>query len=153
MSDMHPPLPDMPERAAPVPLTAKGTPRLRDPRPGEGRPDFVPTGQQRQFVTVWRGIGTSPAAIARLLGISHVTLRKHFPMELEHGLEKVVATMGSKIVKLGLAGNVQAATFYLKNHGGPAWIEKQRLEHTGADGAPLDPPNLVINFMVMPTLP
>lgn len=131
-------------------MTTRGTPRLRTLRPGEGRPPFVPTTAQRQLVTVWRGTGIAPDDIARQIGISPHTLRKHFPDELDHGLTTLVSKMSAKVVTKALAGDGQMLKFYLTNFGGDAWKEKKQLEMTGKNGVPLDPPNLVVSFMALP---
>ena len=140
-----------PERKASVPMTAHGTPRVRLPRANEGRPTFEPTAAQRQTVTVWRGTGIAPADIARQIGVSLATLNKHFADEMAHGKSVVVSRISAQVVKKALAGDNSMIIFYLKNHGGEAWKDKQRLEHTGPDGTPLEPPNLVISFLAIPS--
>lgn len=144
--DVLPPTPETPDHGA---MTTRGTPRLRDLRPGEGRPPFVPTASQRQLVTVWRGTGIAPDDIARQIGISPQTLRKHFPDELEHGQTTLVSKMSAKVVSMALAGNPAMLKFYLASFGGDAWKDKKQLEMTGKDGAPLDPPNLIVSFMAL----
>ncbi len=57
-------------------------------RHGEGRPQFVPTEQDRQIVESHTIIGTEQAEIVRCLSqkITVSTLRKHFKAELATGL-------------------------------------------------------------------
>lgn len=144
----------MDELESMVPATAArtklGSLRARRPYKGEGRPSFVPTPQQRQFVEVWRATGIAPDDIARQLEISPNTLRKHFETELEHGQQKIVGKMGAKVVSQGLAGNINAAKFYLANFGGGRWTDKSKVELSGPDGAALSPPNLIISFPSLP---
>lgn len=138
MPDLTLPEDDAPEEFASGPTNAKGNPRRRETRVNEGRPSFEPTDAHRHTVTVWRGIGVDPPDIARQIGCSENTLYKHFREEMEHGLTTLRTKMGSKIVSLGLDGNVQALVFYLKNHGGPGWEDKQRHQHSGPDGKPIE---------------
>ena len=48
-----------------------------------GKPSFKPTRKDRSLVTEMASCGTPQEAIARAVGISHVTLRKHFRPELD----------------------------------------------------------------------
>ena len=121
--------------------------RPGEPRPPRGQPAFQPTKEQRQMVLVFRSCGIEPAVIAQQIGIDEKTLRKHFAEEMAHGKATIVSRVGAQIVKQALAGNLRAAEFYLKNHGGDAWRDKQRHEHSGVDGAPLVPPVLNVTFM------
>lgn len=144
----------MDELEAMVPATAArtklGTLRVRRAYKGEGRPAYVPTPQQRQFVERWRATGIAPDDIARQLEISPATLRKYFDVELAHGQEKIVGQMGAQVVKQGLAGNINAAKFYLANFGGGRWTDKSKVELSGPNGTALAPPNLVISFPLLP---
>jgi hypothetical protein len=54
------------------------------PRSG-GRPEYRPTIEARQTVEQMRFVGESEDVIARALGISTPTLRKHFKEELADG--------------------------------------------------------------------
>jgi len=52
-----------------------------------GRPEFKPTGPQRDRVKMLRADGWRTERIARDLGIDPGTLQKHFAEELEHGAD------------------------------------------------------------------
>lgn len=107
-----------------------------------GRPAFQPSKENRNLVTVLRGAGTAPEVIARLLKISERTLYAHFPDELAHGKAEVVARIGSSLVQKALKGDNSSAQYYLSRNGGAAWADKQKIEHSGPDGAVL--PSVVI---------
>lgn len=152
MPDMILPDASMPERKATVPMTAHGKPRVREPRANEGRPTFIPSAAQRQMVLVWRGTGIAPADIARQVGVSLATLNKHFHEEMAHGMTTIISKMSAKVVTKALGGDGAMLKFYLANFGGDLWKEKKQLELTGKDGAPLDPPNLIVSFLPMPAI-
>ena len=120
------------------------------PKPKTGRPFYVPTKEGRQMVTVFRSVGLPIPEIAYQLKIDARTLFKYYREEMANGKSTIVSRIGGQVVKLALAGNLPAAIFYLKNHGGEAWKDKARLELTGPEGAPLQPPNLVLRLMPMP---
>ena len=52
-----------------------------------GRPEFKPTGVQRDRVMRLRADGWSQERIARQIGVDVGTLNKHFAGELEHGAD------------------------------------------------------------------
>ena len=145
----------MPELAAALaPMSAKtklGKLRARRPYKGEGRPSFVPTPQQRQFVMVWRGTGIAPSDIARQIGISITTLNKHFADEMRYGMGTLVSKMSAKVVSKALSGHGDGnmLKFYLQNFGNGLWNDKSKIELTGKDGMALSPPNLVVSFLPM----
>jgi hypothetical protein len=51
------------------------------------------------------------------------TLRKYFAVELATGRAQVRAAIGASIVRQALAGNINAARYWLSTHGGPEWRE------------------------------
>ena len=116
-------------------------------KPVGGRPPYDVNKEDKLRVTIFRSCGLSPPDIAVQLGISLNTLKKYFGPELANGQATIVSRIGAQVVKKALAGDNGMIVFYLKNHGGDAWKDKQRLEHTGADGAPLQPPNLIVSFL------
>ena len=124
--------------------TARGIPLLK-----VGRPPYQPTKEGRQMVTVFRANGVDVGDIAHQLGIDKKTLYAYFSEELAHGKATIVSRIGAQVIKRALAGDNSMIVFYLKNHGGDAWKDKQRLEHTGPNGAPLAPPNLIVSFLPM----
>ena len=113
-----------------------------------GRKPHEPTAATRQMVTVFRSVGVPPDEIAQQIGISRKTLTEHYRNEMAHGQAIIVSRIGAKVVQKALAGDNSMIVFYLRNHGGEAWQDKQRHEVTGADGMPLIPPNLVVSFLM-----
>lgn len=73
-----------------------------------GRPDFVPTKAQREDVMLYIAGGISEASIAHIIGITHVTLRKHFEVELRTGREVVRSENLRLLRKAAKKGNVSA---------------------------------------------
>lgn len=98
----------------------------------------MPTQQQRQNVTVMRANGEALPAIARHIGITEKTLRKHFAVELATGHDTVRAAIGGALVRAAVGGNVHAMKYWLACHGGDAWKMVERREIGGmADGVPI----------------
>ena len=150
MSATHGPILTLPgkHRQATGKLPSATVARLKPPLANKnGRPPYVATAGDKQKVTVFRSCGLPIPDIAVQLGISINTLRKYYSEELANGMATIVSRIGAQVVKKALAGDNGMIVFYLKNHGGEAWKDKQRLEHTGADGAPLQPPNLIVSFL------
>ena len=105
-----------------------------------GRPAHKPTDESRAFVERLIANGVTRAVIARVVGITEKTLEKHYHHELSTGAEvaneKVAASLYAKAIdpKGGMSGTV-AAIFWAKTR--MRWVETQRIENTGPDGAPL----------------
>jgi AcrR family transcriptional regulator len=101
--------------------------------PERGRPPHEPTPPQRQLVQVLRANGIPFGAIARELGITLPTLRKHYRDELANGTEKVIAALGAVVVRAALGGDWRAAEKWLARFGGPAWkpVEVRQHEYVG----------------------
>lgn len=110
-----------------------------------GRPSHVPTEQNRVLVTILRANGIDPADIAREVKCSERTLYKYYAEELEHGLASVRSKMGGLVVKMAFGGNLTAAIFWLKTHGGPGWQQvAQALSGGGDDGGGSgEPPKII----------
>lgn len=94
-----------------------------------GRPAFAATDEQRYSVNLMAGIGIPQEDIAAAIGITRVTLRKHFRSELDTGRVRTITKVADSLVRQALAGNMTAAIFYLKTQAG--WTETSRLEHAG----------------------
>lgn len=60
------------------------------------------------------------------------------------GKAKVIRDIAHGLIEQAKNGDKAAAMFYLKTQAG--WRETDRLEHTGADGAPIDL-NIKVNFV------
>ena len=124
--------------------TARGIPLLK-----AGRPPYQPTKEGRQMVEVLRANAVDVGDIARQLGIDRKTLYNYFSEELANGKATIISRIGAQVIKRAMAGDNTMIMFYLKNHGGDAWKDKARLEHTGPNGTALVPPNLVVTFLPM----
>jgi predicted transcriptional regulator len=79
--------------------------------------------------------------IADFLGVSGQTVRRRMkeePRVLEaftRGRARAVGQVATNLVQQAVAGNTQAAIFYLKTQAG--WKETNVQEHTGEGGGPL----------------
>jgi hypothetical protein len=76
-----------------------------------GRPQHIPTQQNRNRVSMLVAWGWSNKRIAAALYVTLPTLRKHYFSELkfrEVARDRLLATMGTKYLELLLAGNVAA---------------------------------------------
>lgn len=106
-------------------------------RPGSGRKEFEPTPQERKQVEALSGYGLPQEHIAALTrdGIHLETLRKHFMVELVAGKAKANAQIGKTIFQKAMGGDTTAMIWWSKTQ--MKWTETQKLEHTGADGEPL----------------
>lgn len=92
---------------------------------GVGRPPHVPTDETRAQVHALAACGTRQDNIGRFIGISHITLRKHYADELETAAIKanaeVARSLFDKATKGDGASSVTAAIFWLKARAG--WKE------------------------------
>tara|TARA_E500000318_G_C3495241_1_gene186112 strand:- start:71 stop:358 length:288 start_codon:yes stop_codon:yes gene_type:complete len=70
--------------------------------------------------------------IAKIIGVSEKTLRKHYREELELGRVKANATIGGALFNSAKEGNTAAQIFWLKTRAG--WRETNRIEHGIDDG-------------------
>lgn len=97
-----------------------------------GNPKFEPTDEQRIQVRTLAKV-CSQAAIAELVGLSEDTIQRHFAKEWAAGKAEAVSTIGAKLLKKAMDGNLTAMIFYLRTQG--KW--NTRLEVTGVDGGPI----------------
>lgn len=81
---------------------------------GRGRPEFVPTDEDREKVQVLRAQGMSLEAIAAALDIHHETLRKHFSVELEVAVAKKTADVMMARFRSAMGGSVPAQNKFLE---------------------------------------
>lgn len=98
-------------------------------------PEHKPTSRNRKQAEALAGYGVPQEDIARLLGITEPTLRKHYRDDLDRGMAKANARIGQSLFRMASTGNVTAAIFWAKTRMG--WKETQNLEVTGKDGAAL----------------
>jgi len=113
-----------------------------------------PTDESRAEVKALASFGLPQEDIAQYIGISHVTLRKHYASELKLSAIKANATVGKYLFSLASGQAIKngathsdckaAAMFWAKTRMG--WRETDRIEHVSPDGSmsPKDAdPNIV----------
>lgn len=110
-------------------------------REGAGRDTFAPTQKDRDTVQSLAAFGLRHEDIVLFVTgdtgkpISGATLAKHFPTELAQGKLRANVTIAQALYKKAKAGDTACMLFWLKTRMG--WHEKQLVEHTGKDGAPI----------------
>jgi hypothetical protein len=87
-----------------------------------GRPPKVITDAQRQQVETLAAYGIPETAIAKVLGISDVTLRKYCRDELDRAIPRANAQVAGFLFTSARRGNVAAQIFWLKTRAG--WKEQ-----------------------------
>lgn len=99
-------------RATKAPTRKPAVSKRAKPKPRKalvtGRPEFSPSTEERQKVEVLIAGRMSHDDIARVLGITPPTLRKHFKDELATGLAKKRAEVLVALHTSALAGNASA---------------------------------------------
>lgn len=96
-------------------------PRARGP----GRPAHAPTDESRRQVEQLAAYGLKHDMIAKVVGISDVTLRAHYGHELEVGLARTLERVANSLVEKAVSDRpdaVNAAKFFLQSQGG--WKER-----------------------------
>jgi len=101
-----------------------------------------PTDESRAEVKALASFGLPQEDIAEYVGVSHVTLRKHYASELKLSAIKANATVGKYLFSLASGQALRngashsecarSAMFWAKTRMG--WRETDRLEHSGPDG-------------------
>ncbi len=107
------------------------------------RPVWTPTDAQRRQAETMAAYGIPEADIARVLGVSKPTLRKHCGTELDTGATRANSKVADFLF-YGICGGtgkpafkderarVTAAIFWMKTRGG--WSETSTHKHTGGLG-------------------
>ncbi|MGD1324965.1 hypothetical protein [Pandoraea pnomenusa] len=119
-----------------------------------GRKPFVPTAADRNLVKAMASFGVPHEAIAGHVinpqtakPLDAKSLRKHFRTELDSGNAASQALVAKTVFRHATgkgAGAASAAIFLAKVRLG--WKEPpQRLEHTGADGGPVEQRTTVVD--------
>ena len=101
-----------------------------------GRPEFEPTQEQERICSLGVAFGLTHEQIAKLVGCSAKTLRKHFRTSLETGKEKLIMSIGSKLYSKAMKGDVTSAIFLAKTKAG----FRETVEHEGL------PNNITVSF-------
>lgn len=117
--------------------------------PGQrGNAAFVPTEQQRNLVRELAKV-THPMnqqAIANRLGISRMTLDRHFAKEIEHGRGELAIALGTQAINLAMNAGALDADGNPLSKGDPDMLKfvltrmcgwTQKVEVTGKDGGPV----------------
>jgi len=103
----------------------------------------TPTAENRIEVKTLASLGMPQEDIAAFIGISHVTLRKHYSDELKMSAIKANATVGKYLFSLASGQALKhgathgdcrtAAIFWAKTRMG--WRETNHHDHTSSDGS------------------
>ncbi len=124
-------------------VTAKKTPAKRakaKPRKAlvAGRPEYSPTLEKRQKVEILIAARMAHEDIARVLGITAPTLRKHFREEILTGLAKKRAEVLVAMHTSALAGNTSAqkSMLALTGPGNSPVAPRERITPATAPGTP-----------------
>lgn len=91
-----------------------------------GRPAYEPSDKERLQVKTLAGMGVRDYEIAKVIGLSEPTMRKHFAHELEVGHIEANAKVAQSLFKAATnpdKPNVVAAIFWLKARAG--WREAE----------------------------
>jgi hypothetical protein len=101
----------------------------------------APAPFQREAVEECIGLGLTHDQVAKVMGISLGTLKRHYKDELELGRITKVAALSRTMFEIGTdkthKGVVAAGMYLLKTQGGEQYRETTRTELTGKDGKPL----------------
>jgi hypothetical protein len=98
--------------------------------------EHVPTDKTREQVLSASGLGLPQVQIAALLGISDVTLRKHYEKELAVGKATASAQIAKSLYNKAVAGDTTAAIWWTKAQMG--WGETNTTKVGNIDGTPLE---------------
>lgn len=97
---------------------------------------FVPTDQHRRLVHAMASYGTPIDQIEKVLDISRPTLKKYFQRELDTGAPEANAQVAKALFNAAVKDkSVPAMIAWLNSRAN--WKQSARVEHTGADGAPI----------------
>lgn len=86
----------------------------------------IPTAESREMVSKAVACGASVPAIAYMLGIPPLEVKRAYADELEFGQEVWTTVLGSKLIDVGRHGDVNAARFFLQARG--RWAVPTRAE-------------------------
>jgi hypothetical protein len=96
------------------------------------RPPFQPTEQHRKTVRAMAAYGIHQDDIGRVIGVSHVTLRKHFKEELDLAASEANAKVAEALFTNAIKGNVTAQIWWTKARMG--WKETAQVVGPGDKG-------------------
>ena len=97
--------------------------------------EYRPSDADRLFVERAVMAGTTVQNIAAALNIHDDTLRKHYRFEIVTARERLKGEAVRVLMDNLTDGSLDAAKYVLSRVAG--WTERQAIEHTGADGGPV----------------
>ena len=103
-----------------------------------GPKSYEPTDKEKNQVRLMAAMGIPQKNIAKIIGLSDESLRKHFRDDLDTGMDRANLAVGSNLFNIATsskAGNVSAAIFWLKTRA--RWSDTTKMELTGPDGGPI----------------
>ena len=92
-------------------------------KPKAGRPPHKPTPESRKTVEAMAGYGIPHTGIGLVVGVGHITLAKHYRVELDTGSIKANSKIAESLYKQATGGNTSAAIWWSKARMG--WKETQ----------------------------
>jgi hypothetical protein len=116
----------------------KAAPRKPAAKRSRGRPEWKPTPEQRKTIESMAGVGVPHADIAKVIGKSEKTLRKHCAKELDLGQIKANANVSQSLYAKAVGDGpaaVTAAIWWEKTRQGRREIVVKR--HQGPNGGPV----------------
>lgn len=96
-----------------------------------GRPSHQPTDETRERVKTLAGYGIPHDDIARLIGVSDVTMRKHYRAELDVGHAAASAEVIGALYKNVMRGDTTAAIWWTKVRCG--WRAAENSDQSGGN--------------------
>jgi DNA-binding XRE family transcriptional regulator len=93
-------------------------------------PRHKPTDAQIATVRAMAAYGIPQDDIAKVIGISPKTLRRHYGEQLEKGSIEATAKVAEFLFKQATTTSVAAAMFWMKCRAG--WSERVQVDHSGS---------------------
>lgn len=81
-------------------------------------PLHIPTAESRQLVEHLVACDIDHESICYIVKATPFELQLHYKNELKHGLANATAQMAGSVFRAGLAGDMKAATFWLRSRAG-----------------------------------
>lgn len=94
-----------------------------------GRPAYEKNDDDQRRVQVLVAAGIKQDVIAKVIGVSDVTLRKYYAEDLDYGKEAMIGKVANSLIEKALSDRpdaVNAAKFFLQSQGG--WTERSVTE-------------------------
>lgn len=106
-------------------------------RVGAGRKPFIPTQEEKDQVKELSGKGIPQDQIAIQVrgGVSLDTIHRHFREELTAGKAEANSKIAECLFNKATGGDTTALIWWTKTQ--MRWSETSKVEHTGANGAPI----------------